>query len=69
MALTYLDFELEIGPNVDGTYPVAVIKSPAGETRTTLRWPFSELQLENRLKSGMGKSRPQYGWSYLSVGE
>jgi CHAT domain-containing protein len=48
--LTYLDFELEIGPSVDGAYSVAVIKSPAGETRTTLRWPFSELQLENRLK-------------------
>ena len=51
MALTYLDFELEIGPSVDGAYPVAVIKSPAGETRTTLRWPFSELQLENRLQA------------------
>ncbi len=50
MTLTYLDFELEIGPSVDGAYSVAVIKSPAGETRTTLRWPFSELQLENRLK-------------------
>ena len=51
MALTYLDFELEIGLAVDGAYPVAVIKSPAGETRTTLRWPFSELQLENRLQA------------------
>lgn len=50
MALTYLDFELEISSGVDRDYPVAVIHSPAGETRTTLTWPFGELQLENRLK-------------------
>ena len=45
----YLDFELEIGPRDRGTYPVSVIRSPAGEARTTMTWPFSELELENRL--------------------
>jgi len=31
-------------------YPVAVIRSPAGEARETLRFPFDELALDNRLK-------------------
>jgi hypothetical protein len=48
--LAYLDFELEIGPGSGREYPVAVIRSPAGEARETMRFPFDELALENRLK-------------------
>jgi len=45
----YLDFELEIGPGSGREYPVAVVRSPAGEARETMRFPFDELTLENRL--------------------
>jgi hypothetical protein len=48
--LAFLDFELEIGPGSGREYPVAVIRSPAGEVRETMRFPFDELALENRLK-------------------
>jgi len=48
--LAYLDFELEIGAGSGREYPVAVIRSPAGEARETMRFPFDELALENRLK-------------------
>lgn len=44
--MEYLDFDLEIGPGSEGTYPVAVLRSPAGETRTTARLPFHEQTLE-----------------------
>jgi WD40 repeat protein len=37
--LKYLDFELEIGPGAGGEYPLAVVRSPAGEARATLRFP------------------------------
>lgn len=42
----YLDFELEIGPGQGRDFPVAVLRSPAGETRSTMRPPFDELALE-----------------------
>jgi formylglycine-generating enzyme required for sulfatase activity len=48
--LNYLDFELEIGPGLGREYPVAIIHSPAGEARETMRFPFDELALESRLK-------------------
>ena len=48
--MDYLDFELEIGPGLGREYPVAVIRSPAGEARETMTFPFDELALENRLK-------------------
>jgi hypothetical protein len=48
--LTYLDFDLEIGPGQGREYPVAVLRSPAGEAHETMRFPFDELQLESRLK-------------------
>jgi formylglycine-generating enzyme required for sulfatase activity len=48
--LTYLDFDLEIGSSQGREYPVAVLHSPAGEARETLRFPFDDLQLESRLK-------------------
>ncbi len=49
-AMNYLDFELEIGLGAGREYPVAVVRSPAGEARETMRFPFDELALENRLK-------------------
>jgi len=45
----YLDFEVEIGPGSGREYPVAVIRSPAGEARETMRFPYDELTLESRL--------------------
>jgi formylglycine-generating enzyme required for sulfatase activity/outer membrane protein assembly factor BamD (BamD/ComL family) len=45
----YLDFELEMGEGHGREYPVAVVHSPAGEARATMRFPFDELVLENRL--------------------
>ena len=45
--MEYLDFELEIGPGLGREYPVAVIRSPAGEARETMCFPFDELALEN----------------------
>lgn len=46
----YLDFELEIGLGQGREYPVAVLRSPGGEARAVMRFPFDTLQLENRLK-------------------
>ena len=48
--LTYLDFELEIGLGSGREYPIVVVRSPAGEARETLRFPFDEPALESRLK-------------------
>jgi formylglycine-generating enzyme required for sulfatase activity len=45
----YLDFELEIGQGSGREYPVAVLHSPAGEVRATMRFPFDELALDLRL--------------------
>ena len=50
ISLAYIDFELEIGASDGPEYPVTVVRSPAGEARTTLRLPFGELALEERLK-------------------
>src|SRR5712692_4465583 len=49
--LSYLDFELEVGPGRGRDYPVAVGRSPAGEAHETMRFPFDELALENRLQA------------------
>lgn len=49
-AMEYLDFEIEIGPGVGRDYPLAVVRSPGGEARGSLRFPFDELALESRLK-------------------
>lgn len=48
--MNYLDFELDIGPGEGREYPLAVVRSPAGEARETLHFPFGELELQNRLK-------------------
>ncbi|MFN8494027.1 MAG: SUMF1/EgtB/PvdO family nonheme iron enzyme [Caldilineaceae bacterium] len=50
ISLAYIDFELEIGASDGPEYPVTVVRSPAGEARSTLRLPFRELALEERLK-------------------
>ena len=52
MSLDYLDFDLEISEGSDGgDYAVAVVHSPAGEIRATMRFPYGDLELENRLQS------------------
>ena len=47
----YLDFEIEIGEGRGRDYPVAVLCSPAGEARATMRFPYDELALQNRLQA------------------
>jgi hypothetical protein len=47
--MRYLDFELEIGLGSGREYPVAVVNSPAGEARETMRFPFDDLALQNHL--------------------
>jgi formylglycine-generating enzyme required for sulfatase activity len=49
--LDYLDFELEIGVSDGSTYPVTVLRSPAGEARERVEFPFGKLELENRLQA------------------
>jgi len=49
--VSYLDFEVEVGPGEGGEYPVAVIHSPAGEVRATMRFPFDGATLTNRLQA------------------
>ncbi len=44
----YLDFDLEIGSGSGREYPLTA-RSADGEARETLRFPFDELALENRL--------------------
>ena len=47
--MDYLDFELEIQPGSGRDYPVAVLRSPAGEAHATMHFPFDQLALENHL--------------------
>jgi tetratricopeptide (TPR) repeat protein len=47
--MSYLDFELEIGIGQGREYPVRVVRSPAGEARETMYFPFDKLALENQL--------------------
>ena len=49
MTPEYLDFELEIGLGQGREYPVRVLRSPAGETSTTMQFPFDALALERQL--------------------
>ncbi len=46
----YLDFEIEIGKGIGREYPIAVIRSPGGEARGQMVFPFDELALDSRLK-------------------
>ncbi len=45
----YLDFELEIGTGSGRVYPVAVVRSAAGEAREMMQFPYDDLALENQL--------------------
>jgi hypothetical protein len=45
----YLDFDIEIGVGSGRKYPVAVVRSAAGEAHETMRFPFDELALESQL--------------------
>jgi WD40 repeat protein len=49
-AANYLDFELEISPGNDPNYQIAVVRSPAGEARGSLRLPFGTLEVKSFLK-------------------
>jgi len=49
-SIDYLDFELEIDNGKKQEYPVAVLRSPAGEARETLRFPFDKPELQRRLE-------------------
>jgi hypothetical protein len=63
--MDHLDFEIEIDLTSGREYPVSVIHSPGGEAHATMRFPFDELALENRLQalqiallsSGRGRRR------------
>src|SRR5829696_6784347 len=46
----YVDFELEIGEGGPREYPVS-IRSPAGEARAEMRFPFDEWELKDRMQS------------------
>ncbi len=44
--MDYLDFDLEIGIGSGRSYPVAVIRSPAGEAHSSMTFPFDEGELK-----------------------
>ena len=45
----YLEFEVEVGSGRGREYPVAVLRSPEGEARETLRLPYAPAALDARL--------------------
>jgi hypothetical protein len=49
MEMNYLDFEIEISKRSEQGYPVAVIRSPAGEASGMMHLSSDDLVLENRL--------------------
>lgn len=46
--MTTLDFELEIGLGVAGSYPV-VARAPGGEAAATLQWPVIPAERNHKL--------------------
>ena len=48
--MSYLDFDIEIGPGSGREYPVVVVQSAGGEAHEVMHFPFDELSLESRLK-------------------
>jgi hypothetical protein len=46
----YLDFDLEIGQGSFPEYPLRVLHSPAGESQGTLRLPFDQAGLDQKLQ-------------------
>ncbi len=76
--MDYLDFELEIRDGIGQEYPIAVIKSPAGELHEPeiMHFPFDNQKLEERLKDlkitlleSRGKSRQAFSSEEQSVRE
>lgn len=49
MPWDYFDFELEIASGSGRRYPIAVIRSAAGEAREVMNFPFDDIALENQL--------------------
>ena len=49
--MEYLDFDLEVTAADGGAFAVRVLRSPAGEAIGTMRLPFDELVLQNRLQA------------------
>ncbi|MHB1024383.1 MAG: CHAT domain-containing protein [Desulfobacteria bacterium] len=49
--MNYVDFEVEIEQGSGREYPVAVLRSPAGEARESMYFPFDELALKNHLQA------------------
>jgi pSer/pThr/pTyr-binding forkhead associated (FHA) protein len=47
--MEYLDFDIEVGQRQEDSYPI-VVRSPAGEARGSMRFPFDGPALESRLK-------------------
>ncbi|MCB0592512.1 MAG: hypothetical protein H6557_17770 [Lewinellaceae bacterium] len=58
--MEYLNFELRIGARNSGLYPVAVIRSPAGEVSAMVSLPVEEPQFKERLEV-IEKSRRSAG--------
>jgi hypothetical protein len=46
----YLDFDLEVGEGGPREYPL-LVRSPAGEAREEMHFPFDELELKDRLQA------------------
>lgn len=47
--MEYLDFELKVGEGADGTFPVEVLRSPAGEARGRLALPWNAEELASKV--------------------
>jgi WD40 repeat protein len=76
--MQYVDFDLEIGPRTDTQgqeYPVAVVRSPAGEARAVMRFPFDEAALSayhetiQTALGGSGQERRQAGQTVQDFGQ
>ena len=76
--MQYVDFDLEIGlrPDAQGQdYPVAVVRSPAGEARAVMRFPFDEAALIayhetiQTALGGSGQERRQAGQTVQEFGQ
>jgi hypothetical protein len=48
--MEYLDFDLEIGPGSGQTYPLALLRSPMGQARGAMAFPFAPAALDTWLK-------------------
>lgn len=58
--MDYLDFELKIGEQVAGTYPIAVVRSPAGEVSAKMQFQAIEPAIHDRVQM-LAKARGASG--------